>query len=192
MDVFEAIRTILAVRSYADRPIPREVLLRILEAGRLSASAENAQPWHFILIQNRDMLRRLGAVTGAGPHSPESLASIRAWGIPLQRIGAGPYIADAQAAIVVVTDRTIFGFSDGSRAIQNMLLAAWAEGVGGNWVGFGGGGLDPLKPVFGIPDELDVMGVLPLGYPSKPVGQGKKKRKPLADVAFGEMWGQPL
>jgi nitroreductase len=167
VEVFEAIRTILAVRSYDDRPIPSEVLDRIVRAGQLTASASNAQPWHFILVQNKDTLRQLGSL-----------------------IRSGPYIANAQAAVVVVTDKNAFGLSDGSRAIQDMLLAAWSEGVGGNWTGFAGGGLDPLKPVLGIPNQLDVIGVLPFGYPDRAIGKGKKNRKPLSEVAFRERWGQ--
>lgn len=168
MEVFEAIRTILAVRSYDDRPIPPEILGRIVESGQLTASGMNAQPWHFILVQDKAMLQQLGSL-----------------------IEYGPYTAEAQAAVVVITDKNDFGLSDGSRAIQDMLLTAWSEGVGGNWVGFAGGVLDPIKPVLGIPSQLDVIGVLPLGYPKKSIGKGKKNRKPLSEVAFREKWGQP-
>jgi nitroreductase len=71
-----------------------------------------------------------------------------------------------------------------------MLLTAWAEGVGGNWVGFKG--LDEIEPVLGIPEELDLLGIVPLGYPAKQVGQGKKERKPLGEVASRERYGQPF
>lgn len=165
MDVNEAIRTLLAVRSYQDRPVPEEVLRRILEAGRLSASASNKQPWHFLVVQDRDTLRQLGASTRHGP-----------------------YIAEAPLAILVAVDRTPFAVSDASRAIQDMMLAAWDEGVGSNWVGFTGI-LDPIKPLLGIPDDLDVLAILPFGYPVDPIGQGKKTRKPLSDIAHRERWG---
>jgi nitroreductase len=168
MDVFEAIRTVLAVRSYEDRPVPQDVLDRVIEAGHLTASAGNRQQWHFILVQNREMLRQLGTL-----------------------VRTGPYIAEAQAAIVVVVAKNVYGVSDGSRAIQDMILTAWDAGVGSNWAGFAGGGLDPVKPVLGIPDELDVLAVVPLGYPAKAVGQGKKNRKPLSEIAFRERYGQP-
>jgi nitroreductase len=166
MDVNEAIRTLLAVRSYQDRPVPEEVLRRILEAGRLSASAANKQPWHFVVVQDRDMLRQLGASTRHGP-----------------------YVAEAPAAIVVAVDRTPFAVSDGSRAIQDMMLAAWDDGIGSNWVGFAGN-LDAVKPLLGIPDDLDVLAILPFGYPTASIGQGKKTRKPLSAIAHRERWGQ--
>ena len=167
MDVFEAVRTILAVRRYQDRPVPEDVLHRIVEAGRLTASSMNMQPWHFIVVQDRDTLRRLGALAPTGP-----------------------YIAQAPLAIVVAIDKTRFAVSDASRAIQSMLLTAWAEGVGSNWVGFGG--LEDVKALLNIPAELDLLAILPFGYPVDAVGRGKKQRKPLAEVAHRERYGQPF
>lgn len=167
MNVFEAIRTLLAVRQYEDRPVPDEVLRRILEAGRLTASGMNVQPWHFVVVQDREMLKRLAA---AAP--------------------SGPYIAGAALAIVVAIDVSRYSLSDASRAIQDMLLAAWDEGVGGNWVGFSG--MEPVKELLGIPAELEVVAVLPFGYPVQQIGQGKKKRKPLAEIAHRERWGEPF
>ena len=167
MDVFEAVRTILAVRRYQNRPVPDTVLRRILEAGRLTASAKSAQPWHFIVVQDRETLRKLGGLARTGP-----------------------YIAQAPLAIVVAVDKTPFAVSDASRAIQSMLLTAWADGVGSNWVGFGG--LDEVKALLHVPAELDVLAVLPFGYPLESVGRGKKQRKPLEAVAHRERYGQPF
>ncbi len=167
MEVFEAVRTLLAVRSYQDTPVPDAVVHKIVEAGHLSASARNLQPWHFIVIQNRETLEQLGALAPTGP-----------------------YIAQAVLAIVVAIDKSPLAVSDASRAIQSMMLTAWAEGVGSNWVGFRG--LEAIKPVLNIPDDLDVLAILPFGYPVQVVGQGKKQRKPLAEVAHREQFGQPL
>ena len=62
MDTFEAIRTLRAVRAFRDEPVPDEIVRRIVEAGRLTASATNRQPWHFIVVRDKDMLRQLGAL----------------------------------------------------------------------------------------------------------------------------------
>src|SRR5581483_8749997 len=166
MDVFDAVRTVLAVRQYRDTPVPPEVVRRIVEAGHLTASSMNKQPWHFILVENRDTLRRLAELAPTGP-----------------------YIAEAPLAVVVAIDDTRFAVSDASRAIQSMILTAWADGVGSNWVGFHG--LDAVKPVLGIPDQLDVLAIVPFGYPAQPAGKGEKKRKPLGDVFSRERFGQP-
>jgi nitroreductase len=168
-EVFEAIRTVMAVREYADRELPAELVRRILEAGRLTASASNGQPWHFVLVRDREALRKLGSL-----------------------VRTGPYTANAPAAAIVAYEKEkgAFGISDGSRAIQSMMLAAWADGVGSNWTGFAGR-LDNVRSEFGFPDTYDVLAVIPLGYPKrKPLG--KKKRKPFDEVVSGERFGTPL
>jgi nitroreductase len=167
MDAFEAVRTMLAVRRYQDRPVPAATLQRIVEAGRLTGSAKNGQPWHFIVVEDRGTLRQLGALARTGAH-----------------------VAQAAAAVVVVIDKTPFAVSDASRAIQSMLLTAWADGVGSNWVGFGG--LEEVNALLGVPRELEVLAILPLGYPVGVVGKGRKRRKPLAAVASRERYGRPF
>jgi nitroreductase len=168
MEVFDAIRTLLAVRSYQDKPVPDDTVRRILEAGRLSGSASNRQPWHFIAVQDRDTVRKLAEMAGTGP-----------------------YIAQAPLAIVVAIDSSIrFAVSDASRAIQCMLLAAWADGVGSNWVGFGG--MDEIKSLLDIPADFDVLAVLPFGYPAAKLGRGRKRRKSLTEIAHREKFGQPF
>ncbi len=167
MEVFDAVRTLLAVRRYQDRPVSEDVVQRVLESGRLTASAVNGQPWHFIVVHDRDTLRQLGTL-----------------------VRPGPYIAQAPLAIVVAIDRTPYAVSDASRAIQSMLLTAWSEGVGGNWTGFGP--MERVGALLGIPEDLDVLAVLPLGYPAGAVGQGKKNRKPLDQIVHRERWGRPF
>jgi nitroreductase len=167
-EVFEAVRTVLAVREYQDKPIPQEVMRRVLDAGHLTASAGNRQPWHFVLVTDRNALRELGSL-----------------------VRTGPYIANAQAAIVVAAAKEDHNSdSDASRAIQSMILAAWADGVGSNWTGFGG--LEGVRTHLGIPDSYDVFAVLPFGYPKRKIGLGKKKRKPFDEVVSAERYGNHL
>ncbi len=167
MDVYEAVRTLLAVRSYQETPVPADVIRRILEAGQLTGSGMNAQPWHFIVVENRETLQAIGA-----------------------QIRSGPYVAQAPLAIVVAITKSPLAISDASRAIQSMTLTAWAEGLGSNWVGFNK--LESIKALLGIPDELDVLAVLPFGYPTADIGRGKKQRKPLGEIASRERFGQPF
>jgi nitroreductase len=167
MEVYEAVRKVLAVRKYQDKPVPPDIVQRIVEAGRLTGSSMNSQPWHFIVVENRDTLRQLGALARTGP-----------------------YIAQAPLAIVLVIDKTKFAVSDASRAIQSMILTAWSEGIGSNWVGFMG--LDDVKSLLNIPAHLDVLAILPFGFPAQIIGKGKKKRKPLSEVANRGRFGQPF
>ena len=165
MDAFEAVRTVLATRQFRDTPIPDDVVHQIVEAAHLTASASNKQPWHFIVVENRDTLNQLG-----------------------QLAKTGPYIPQAPLAIVVAIENSPFAVSDASRAIQSMILTAWSRGVASNWVGFHG--LDAVKPLLGIPDDLDVLAIVPFGYPANAAGAGKKRRKPLGEVASRERFDQ--
>ena len=167
METFDAIRTVLAVRRFKDTPIPEPVVRQIVEAGHLTASSGNGQPWHFIVVRDKETLRRLG-----------------------QLASTGPYIPQAPLAIVVAMNRGPLADSDGSRAIQDMILAAWSQGVGSNWVGFNS--LPEVNPLLGIPEEVSVLAILPFGYPAEAVGKGQKKRKPLGEVAYHERWGEPF
>ncbi len=167
MDVFEAVRTVLAVRNYKETPVPPEVVRRIVEAGRLSGSGMNSQPWHFIVVDDRDTIRRLASIARTGP-----------------------YIAQAPWRLSSPLQKTKLAPADAARAIQSMMLTAWADGVGSNWVGFTG--LDDVKPLLGIPNDLEVLGIIPFGYPVQPGGKGKKNRKPLSEVAHRGRFGQPF
>ncbi len=101
----------------------------------------------------------------------------------------GPYISEAPLAIVVVIEPSRFAIADAGRAIQDMLLTAWDAGVGSNWVGSGG---PAAKELLGIPEELDVVAIVPLGYPADAIGQGQKARKPMSEIAHRERWGKPF
>lgn len=167
MEVFEAVRTVLAVRTYQSKPLPPEVVRRIVEAGRLTGSSKNGQPWHFIAVENPETLHQMGALARTGP-----------------------YIAQGPLAVVVAIEKTEYAVSDASRAIQSMILTAWADGVGSNWVGFLG--MAKVKALLAIPDALDVLAVLSFGYPAEARSQGKKRRKPFSEVVHRERFGQPF
>src|SRR5258706_3487830 len=167
MEVFEAIGTALAVPRFKDTPILGPIVREIVEAGRLTASGGNRQPWHFIVVQNKETLLQLG-----------------------QLARTGPYIAQAPMAVVVATDPSPYSISDGSRAVQDMSLAAWSQEVSFNLVGFNN--LPEINSVLGIPQEVSVLAIVPFGYPAENVGKGKKARKPLGEVAYKERWGQPF
>src|SRR5262249_49001846 len=111
----------------------------------------------------------------------------------LRQLGAlaptGPYVAQAPLAVVVVIPKGEFAITDGSRAIQSMLLAGWSEGVGSNWVGFN---VEAVKAPLGGPDDLTVLAILPFGYPAERITGENKKRKPLSEVASRERFGQPF
>ncbi len=80
--VFDVVRTAIAVREYQDKPVPGDLVSRVVQAGRLTASAANRQPWHFVVVRERENLRALGSL-----------------------VRTGPYIATAALAIVVAYEK---------------------------------------------------------------------------------------
>ena len=168
MNFYELIRNRESIRNYdPDRPVPEEVLLRILEAGRLAPSAVNFQPWRFLVIS-----------------SPEMLAKVR----PCY---PRPWFADAPHILVVVGReddawvREADGYNsletDLTIAMDHMILAAEYEGVGTCWVG----AYNPfkLKEALSLTDDETVYSITPLGYPKAGFEKkGSKKRKAMEEV----------
>src|SRR5207248_3419602 len=92
--VFDAVRTVLAVREYQDKGVADDVVRRVAEAGRLTASGQNRQPWHFVIVRDRTVLQRLG-----------------------KQVRTGPYVAGSAFAVVVAIEKdNPLAVSDASRA----------------------------------------------------------------------------
>lgn len=168
LDVEDAIRKRRAIRRFKPDPIPDEILCRILEAGRLAPSSKNSQPWHFIVIRNKETLKELAKCTYTGEFLPS-----------------------APVAIAVILENAKLE-SDAARAIQNMVLVAWKYGIGTCWItNF----WDKAKAILGVPmtGNFKLVTVLPFGYiPEDEKPRGKKKRKSLKEIAHEERFGNPL
>ncbi len=146
MEVYQAIRTNRSVRQFTDRPVSREDIERIVNAGRLSGSAKNAQPWQFVIVTRRETLRGLSE---CGP-----------W--------CG-HLAGAAFAVVLTADDlhdppTLTKPFDLGRAAQNMILAAWELGIGSCMATI----YEPerVRSLLGIPKERAVPWAISFGYPA--------------------------
>ena len=167
MDTFSCIRTRREIREYSDKPVPVESLKRILEAGRLAPSSKNSQPWHFVVIENKETLAKIASLTPTGAH-----------------------LAKAPLAIAVLMDGAKLPEVDGARAIQNMVLEAWDLGIGACWItNFYE---DAVKDILDAPQRMKLVSVIPFGYPTEPKTRRKKMRKPLDQIVSHEKLGQPL
>lgn len=135
MDTWLAVASRREVREYADRDLPEEVVATILDAGRLAGSARNRQPWRFLVVEGEARERLAGAVY-----------------VPSNVLGARLVVAIAGK-----------GSLDTGRAVQNMLLVAWNEGVGSCPNGIN----DPeaARAALGTDDEIAI--VLTFGYPAR-------------------------
>lgn len=155
MDVFESVKTLSSIRSYVKKAVPDSVVREVIEAGRLAPSAHNDQPWQFVLVRDRDKLEGLG-----------------------KYCISGRFIAEVDFAVVVVTDPSSKWHEiDGTRAVQNMVLTAWSHKLGSCWIG----NIDRagLMKYLNIPDNLNILTVLPFGYfDERHAGSAKNRRPP--------------
>ncbi|UCB42201.1 MAG: nitroreductase family protein [Dehalococcoidales bacterium] len=167
MELMEAIRKRASIRSYEDRPVPEEKLLKVLEAARLAPSASNRQRWKFVVVKDEKRRRALSMAAGGQPQLAEA-----------------PVVIVAVATMPEYVMRCgIPAFSiDLAIAVDHMTLAAADEGLGTCWIG--AFSQEEAREVVGVPDNYRVVTVLPLGFPREP---GREKtRKSLDEIVCYE------
>lgn len=171
METWDAIRARRNVRRYADRPIPREHLDRICEAGRRAPSSMNEQAWDFILVTERERLRELSRVWRYAEHVASSAATIAL---------VLPTTADRD-------ERDIRWFDLGQAAMA-MMLAAADLGIGSSHAAVGDQAL--ARELLGLPEDRECAILLALGYPAgAPLGPlTRPARRPLDAVVHRERW----
>jgi nitroreductase len=164
MDLFEVIEKRASVREFQPVSVPEKDLLKIAEAGRRAPSGRNRQPCQFVLITDRALIERLGAVQSC--------------------------IGQASAAIAVLVDDTITEFwkEDAAAAIENMLLAITALEYASVWIeGYVLKNEAMVKEALGAPEKLRAIAVLPIGKPAAEPAQAKKK--PLEEMLHRNRFG---
>jgi nitroreductase len=165
LDFHDAVQKRLSVRSYKPDPIPEDSLNRILEAGRLAPSAKNCQPWKFIIVKDPEVKNALVPACRGQSFIAEAPVVICACALSdMAWKGMGGYWT-AEAVDVTI-------------ALEHMILAAAAEGLGTCWIGAYTEA--EVKKVLAIPDNVKPIALTPLGYPareSKP-----RPRKPLSEI----------
>ena len=169
MDVYQCIRTRRTVREFKPDPVPEDVVLKILQAGRWAPSSSNSQAWHFIVVQDRSTLSALGEICSQGR-----------------------FIGQAPMAIAIVMENASRPQLDAGRALQQMELMAWSEGLGTCFAGV----RDPeqqkaVKELLGISEEMELITVLPFGYRAEGSRGKGTPRKPMEEIAHRERFGQP-
>jgi nitroreductase len=168
MDALEAIISRRVQRSFADKPVEREKLDKIVDAGRHAMSARNMQPWQFVVIQNRDSLKEIGALCSTGR-----------------------FVAESPSAIAVLKDtgNARWADVDCAQAVQNMADAGWALGLGTCWVGnFDGARIGAM---LGIKDGWALFTILPFGYRDPKNPPQARPLKPRGEMVHYERVGNP-
>lgn len=138
-----------SIRKYTGEPVAEEQVRKLLEAAMAAPSANNSQPWHFVVVQDREQLRRLAE---AHPY--------------------GRMQAEAALSIAVCADPALsprYWVQDCSAATENLLLAATALGLGGVWLGVypNQDRVARIKEVLGIPEGIEVLCLVAIGHPAE-------------------------
>ena len=172
MEVYEAIDRRRSVRAYDHRPVPDEVLMRVLETGRIAPSASNIQPWHFIVVRSPERRKELSDGKWA-----KFLTET-----PVVIVGCGNKEASPEWHMVDVTI-----------AMQQMVIAATAEGLGTCWIG--SFYEDRIRSTLRIPDKYKVVAMLAVGYPKErhdpSISVPKfRSRKKMEEVLSNEEFGK--
>ncbi len=171
IDAERVLRVIMSkreIRKYVDREVPEEVIYKILEAGRLAGSAKNRQPWHFILIREKQNLEGLARFGDFASHLQEA----------------------AFAVVILIPDTYVQDRFDAGRAAQNMMLAASALGVGSCPITLHR--QEEAKKFLNVPPELNICVCIAFGYSAGEKPRGKVIRKPLNEILHYERYGEKI
>jgi len=161
MEAIEAIMTRRSIRKFKEGGISEESIRLLLEAAMSAPSAGNEQPWRFVVIDDR---RILDAIPRIHPYTT--------------------MLKDAPLAILVCGDTSLekyrgFWVQDCSAAVQNLLLAAHAIGLGAVWTGFHPmeDRVEGMRNLLGLPDHVIPLALVPLGHPDQPSGRQDRFRE---------------
>ncbi len=165
MEFYEVIRRRLSVRAYKPDPVPEEVLKRILEAARLAPSAKNYQPWKFIVVTDGKIRQELVPACRGQAFIAQAPVVICACAIEAEAWkGMGGYWSAAEVDVAI--------------ALEHIILAAVAEGLGTCWIG---AFIEAeVKRVLQIPEGVKPVALTPVGYQAQE--PKPRPRKPLEEI----------
>jgi nitroreductase len=204
MDFFDVVTTQRAIRRLKTDPIPDAALRQIMDAAICAPSGGNRQGWSFVVVRDPAKRARLGELyreawselmkvpyyrdaASAPPDSPAGrmLASARHLG---QHLGEAPVLILACIALDPGAQPTLTTGASIYPAVQNIMLAARALGIGSCITTIHRFRDAQVKELLGIPSDVETAALIPLGYP---LGKfGRPPRRPLREVAFADRWGQ--
>ena len=165
MICIEKILTRRSIRKFKNEPVREEVMNNILEAGRLSPSATNQQPWHFVIARNRKEKEAC------------SFGGFNKFAVDASFVVVGLY---KQSEVIIEK----ISLMDVTIALQSMVVAAWVQGVGSCWMG----AFDEkkLKDTLNLPVDSRIVGAVAFGIPDENPSQPTKK--PLNEIFHFDKW----
>jgi len=215
-DFFTVVDTQRAIRRFRPDPVPDDALARVLEAATRAPSARGAEPWFFLVVRDPATRAAIGeryrsaweagarftAATDADGDlrgRPHYTRMMRAASELAEHLAAVPVLIACcldhrQLGPLAAPDGTLVApgaaYASIFPAVQNLLLAARALGLGTTLTTLHRGFEDALKALLDVPPAVEVVALVPLGWPRDRFAP--TRRKPVAEVAFAERWGRPF
>jgi len=158
MNTIEVIKTRRSIRRYTKQEVPENVLMDILDCGRLAPSGHNEQPWRFVVVTDQKIKDKLTEITKYGK-----------------------FIKDAYATIAVFVRKDApCPIEDACAATENIILAAWHYGLGTCWISsYRREHSKEVEKILNCPDTYEIVSMIALGYPDE---KPARKKKPLEDL----------
>lgn len=152
MDTMEAILTRRSIRRYTSNKVPSELITELLRAAMSAPSASNEQPWHFVVIDDRKILDEIPKFHPYSDMLPEAPMAIL-------------------VCVDFIPERQGFTVQDGSAATQNLLLAAYAKGLGAVWLGIYPleERIEGMRKLTNLPNHIAPLALIALGYPAEKI-----------------------
>lgn len=194
-DLFAVVHRQRACRMFSDEPVPDALIAEVLDAATYAPSAENRQPWEFVVVRDpraRDGLGNVMRRAWAG--GGRAFAEARIPAAMLEEVDRGMTggVAGAPVLLVVAAD-TQRGLPETVAssifpAVQNLLLAATALGLGSALTTLAAVFADEVRDLTHLPRHVEPVALVPLGYPARPLGP--PRREPFADHTHREQYGK--
>lgn len=198
MEFYDVITTQRAMRRLSTDPVPDVLLWKILSTAIMAPSGGNAQPWNFLVVRDAEKKRAIGAWyleawnRAYGPARETMLANPAM----ARTFNSADHLANHLAEVPVLIIATIkkdmpnISSTIGASiypAVQNLMLAARAEGLGTTLTTLHKFHEADVKQLLGIPDDRETMALIPVGWPKGKFGT--PSRMPIEDVVYWDAWG---
>jgi nitroreductase len=174
MDILEAIQTRRSIRVFTDQPVSPDLVRQILQAAMMAPSAGNAQPWQFLVVDDRSILDHIPTIHPYAAMSRQAQVGILVCGDLSREKYPGFWVQDCAAAI------------------QNMLLAAHGLGLGAVWTGIypDADREGRFREFFRLPASIIPLAFIPIGYPGQhPSSRDRFDPDRIHSNAWGKPWG---
>lgn len=176
MELYDVIRDRRSIRRYQDVPVAREKLERVLDAARLAPSWKNQQGSKYIVVSDKEKIQKIGEQLEGNPAQPA--------------FQTAPYVLIVCGQVEQSGDMEDkqYYLVDAAISMQNLVLAATAEGLGTCWIGLFKE--KAIKDILGIPADWHMVAMTPLGVPDQ--APKPRPRQELTDMVYENTWGETI